>query len=390
MAAPLIYLVAGEPSGDLLGGRLMAALSEETEGAVRFAGIGGEMMTEQGLDSLFPMAELSVMGFTEVVPRIPHILRRVSQTVDDIVRQRPAALITIDSWGFTGRVVRAVQKRCPDIPRIHYVAPMVWAWKEGRARTMARSVDHLLTLLPNEPPYFVRHGLEATHVGHAVIESGAGQGNGAAFRARHGIAATAPLLCVLPGSRHSEVSRLLPLFEETVHRLVLRYPALSVTVPTVETVEAEVRKAVETWKIPRCIVRGREEKYDAFAASDAALAASGTIALELAMAEVPMLIAYKVSPVSAFLARRFLKIRYACLINLLLQAPVVPELLQENCTPENLADGIDRLLSDSGERERQKQACREAMKKLGYEDVLPSRRAAAVVLEIISKRETHP
>ncbi len=382
----LIYLIAGEPSGDLLGARLMDALRSEMSGNVSFAGIGGEAMTEQGLSSLFPMAELSVMGFWEVVPRIPGILRRVRQTIEDIERQQPNALITIDSWGFTGRVVRGVQKSCPDIPRIHYVAPMVWAWKEGRAKTMAGCVDHLMTLLPNEPPYFEAHGLAATHVGHAVIESGAGQGDGAGFRHHHAIPADAPLLCVLPGSRHSEVSRLLPVFGETVRRLSQHHPALHVVVPTVETVASEVGEAVSSWGVPVRVVRGTVEKYNAFAAADAAMAASGTVALELAMAEVPMLIAYKVAPLTAFLARRLIKVKYASLINLLLDRPAIPEILQEACTPENLEVQVERLLFNPEARERQKRACREAMSRLGQGGNLPSQRAARCVFDIIAKK----
>ncbi len=384
----LIYIIAGEPSGDLLGGRLMAGLKAATFGRVRFAGIGGEAMRAEGLDSLFPMAELSVMGLVEVVPRIPRILRRVGQTAADVAARRPDAVVTIDSWGFTGRVQKRLQRDCPSIPRIHYVAPMVWAWKPDRTRKLAAVLDLLLTLLPFEPELFIRDGLKSQHVGHSVVESGAEQGDGAAFRARHGIAAAAPLLVVLPGSRHSETSRLLPVFAGAVARLAQAHPGLAVVVPTVETVAAEVRAAAAGWAVPGLVVEGGAEKADAFAAGTAALAASGTVALELAMARLPTVITYRVSPLSAFVATRFLglKLNYATLVNLVMDAPVMPELLQDDCRPERLAAAVDRLLSDPAARAAQVAAAGEAMRRLGQGGPSPSGRAARAVLDLIVQR----
>ena len=219
--SPLFYIIAGEPSGDLLGARLMASLRQRL-GAVRFAGIGGEMMREQGLDSLFPMAELSIMGLAEVLPRLPRILRRLRQTVTDIETRQPVALITIDSSGFNGRVQRRLKAAGSTIPRLHYVAPMVWAWRKGRAQHLGERIDLLMCLLPNEPEYFTQYGCHAVHVGHPVIESEAGQGDGPGFRSRHGLENLHPLLCVLPGSRHNETGRLLPVFRDTVTRLAQR------------------------------------------------------------------------------------------------------------------------------------------------------------------------
>ncbi len=380
---PLIYVIAGEPSGDLLGGRLMAGLKAVTFGRVRFAGIGGEAMRAEGLDSLFPMAELSVMGLVEVVPRIPRILARVGQTVADVAAKRPAAVVTIDSWGFTGRVQKRLQRACPNIPRIHYVAPMVWAWKPDRTRKLAAVLDLLLTLLPFEPELFIKDGLPSLHVGHSVIESGAGQGDGAAFRARHHIAPDAPVLVALPGSRHSETARLLPVFAATVDRLGRVHPGLTVVVPTVETVAAEVRAAVAAWTVPTVVVEGR--KADALAAGTVALAASGTVALELALAGLPAVITYKVSPLTAFVATRFLglKVKYATLVNMVMDAPVMPELLQGQCVPERLAEAAGRLLADPAARAEQVAAAREAMRRLGAGGPSPSRRAARAVLDFI-------
>jgi len=386
MAAPLIYIIAGEPSGDLLGGRLMAGLKERTGGEVRFAGIGGEAMREEGLSSLFPMAELSVMGLVEVLPRIPNILRRVGQTVADIERLGPDAVVTIDSWGFTGRVQKALKARVPDIPRIHYVAPMVWAWKPNRTRKLAAVLDLLMTLLPFEPDWFIKDGLPSLHVGHPVLESGADKGDGIGFRSRHSIAADAPVLVVLPGSRHSEISRLLPVFAATVARLASRQPKLTVVVPTVETVAAEVRAAVATWRLPVVVVEGRQQRIDAFAAGTVALAASGTVALELALARLPTVIGYIVSPLTGFLARRLLKVKFVTLLNVVMGRSVMPEYLQENCRPDLLAKAVAGLLDDPALREAQLDGCGEALLRLGRFGPSPGLRAADAVLATIKER----
>jgi lipid-A-disaccharide synthase len=388
MSGPLVYVIAGEPSGDLLGGRLMAALKELTGGTVRFAGIGGEAMAGQGLDSLFPMAELSVMGLVEVLPRIPNILKRLDQTLADIEAKRPDAVLTIDSWGFTGRVHKRLKKSGSTIARLHYVAPMVWAWKAKRTKELAGVLDLLLTLLPNEPAWFEKDGLRTLHVGHSVIEGGAGHGDGAAFRARHGLG-DGPLLAVLPGSRRSETGRLLPVFKDAVALLAKSHPELKLVVPTVETVAEPVAEAVKSWALPTLVVRGSDDKFGAFAAATAALAASGTVALELALARLPAVITYKVSPLSAYVATRFLglKIKYVNLVNIILDRPVVPELLQDDCRPEALAGAVARLLDDGAARAAQRDGLAEAMARLGEGGQSPSRRAAQAVLDFISQNK---
>ena len=386
MNSPLIYIIAGEPSGDLLAARLMAALKQLTDHSVRFAGIGGEAMRAEGLESLFPQADLAVMGFAEVVPRIPKILARLRQTLNDIEAKQPSLIVTVDSWGFTGRVAKALKKKGSAIPRLHYVAPMVWAWKEKRARTLAERVDKLLCLLPNEPAYFARHGLSAVHVGHSVLERLGEPGDGKGFRRRHGIPEEAPLLCVLPGSRTSETSRLLPVFAETAERMAERFPGLHLAIPTVETVSDSVRRAVAGWRGPAVVV-GNEEKWGAFAASDAALAASGTVALELAVSAVPMVIAYRVAPLTAMLVRRLLTIKYACLLNLLVDRLVVPELLQEKCTPGGLTEALTPLMRDGPARREQLAGCAEALEALGVEGERPSWRAAREALSMIRNEE---
>lgn len=380
---PLIFLVAGEPSGDALGGRLMAALRQQTGGAVRFTGVGGDAMAAQGLVSEFPMADLSVMGVAEVLPRLPLLLKRISQTVDTARAANPAVFVSIDSPDFSFRVAKRLKGA--GFPLLHYVAPTVWAWRPGRAGRIARFLDHLLALFPFEPPYFEAEGLPCTFVGHSVVESAAGAGDGAGFRSRHDIAADAPLVCVLPGSRHSETSRLLPVFTETMARLSTAKPSLRAVVPLAETVAGPVADAVARWPLPTVAVRGQDEKYAAFAAADVALAASGTVALELAMAELPSIIAYRLSPASAWIARRMVRVEYANLINIVLDRPAVPEFLQQDCTPDRLAEALAGLMDDQTARRAQTEAAREAVSRMGGEDgALPSQRAAAAILKVMS------
>ena len=387
-AGPLIFLVAGETSGDNLAGRLMAALKRKTGGRVRFAGVGGPAMAREGLDSLFPMGELSLMGLAEILPHLPRILRRLRQTVAEIERLAPDAVVTVDSPEFSFRVARRIGHL--GVPRVHYVAPHVWAWRPGRARKLARCLDHLLALLPFEPRFFEGTGLPCSFVGHPVLEAGAERGDGAAFRARHGIAPDATVVSVLPGSRHTEVRRLLPVFAQAVGLLGRNRPELTVAVATVEAVRDEVATAVRAWPIPAIVVTEPEEKYDAFAASRAAVAKSGTVTLELALAGVPMVVCYKVSPVTAFLARRLVNLHHFSLVNLLADRQVAPELLQEACTPQAIVEALEPLLADEPARAAQLAGFREVVGRLGGVAPTPSERAAEVVLEVIQRHNAAP
>lgn len=376
-----VYLVAGEPSGDLLASRLMRALKKKTGGAVRFYGVGGETMAQEGLSSLFDSSELAVMGLMEVIPSIPRILKRISQTVQDIVDKKPDVVVTVDSWSFSARVNKALKARKTGIPQFHYVAPQVWAWKKKRAKTCGRYIDELFALLPYEPPYFEPHGLKTDFVGHPVVEGGASKGDGAAFRKEYGIAAGAPLLCVLPGSRRSETKYLLPVFQETVSRLKQKYPALRVVVPTVVTVAEKVKKAVASWDVPVTVVTGEKARYDAFAAANAALAASGTVALELAMARVPYCIAYKMNPISSFLAPLVVKGKYVNLVNILADKLIVKEFLLKNCRADWLANEVDLLLSDETYRQTQISQASQVLNLLGAGQAeTPSDKVADILL----------
>jgi lipid-A-disaccharide synthase len=379
----LIFIIAGEPSGDVLGGALMAALSQRTNGAIRFAGIGGPRMAEQGLRSLVPLDELAIMGIVEILPRARQLLRRIRETADAIVAMKPAAVVTIDSSGFTWRIAKRLRERGVTMPLIHYVAPMVWAWRPENAAKVAGLYDHLMTLLPFEPPYFTAVGLACTHVGHPIIESGAGAGDGAGFRARHGIAREGRVLCLLPGSRRGEVRHLIPVFRATVQRLRRMLGEFHVVVPAADLVAASIARSMQDFPVLVTIVRGAE-KYDAFAASDVALAASGTVALELAMAGLPAVITYRTNPITAWLARRYVKAPYANLINVILNRMLVPELLLEDATPDRLSSAVAHLFEDAAARAAQVDGYREGLALLGQGGMSPSLRAADQVLAVIT------
>ncbi len=381
-----LFLIAGEPSGDVLGARMMAALKQQADRPIRFVGIGGERMIAEGLEPLFPMAELALFGVLELLPRLPRLIWRLNQTVAAIRTLMPDGVITIDSPGFTFRVGRRLrQGRHPvrQVPLIHYVAPTVWAWRPERARKIAAFLDHLLVLLPFEPPWFEREGLACTYVGHAIVESGADRGDGAAFRRRHGLDSAARLLTVLPGSRTTELDRLLPDFGATLALLAPRYPGLVAVVPTLSHVAARVRAAAAGWAVPTLVTEGDAEKYDAFAASEVALAASGTVALELALARLPAVIAYRLNPLTVALYRRIVRTKYANLVNILLDRPLVPELIQENCRPDRLADAVAALLEDPAARQAQIAGLDEVDGWLGAGGALPSFRAAEAVLKLV-------
>jgi lipid-A-disaccharide synthase len=377
--APCVFVVAGEPSGDVLGGRLMAALREMTEDRATFAGVGGPAMAGQGLDSLFPMEELSVMGVAEVLPHLPRLIRRVRETAAAVDAVAPDIVVTIDAPSFADSVVKRIRSR--SIPRVHYVAPTVWAWRPWRVGKIRRNYNAVLALLPFEPPFFERAGVRCDFVGHPVVEYGAGQGDGAAFRARHGIAAADTLICVLPGSRRGEVTRHSAAFGGALALLAQRRPGLRVVVPTVPGVAGLVKRLTSEWPVAALVVEGEDEKYAAMAASDAAIAASGTVALELGIAGVPSVIAYILSPATALLLRLLVRVQFASILNIILGRAVVPERLQAHCTAENLAADIERLLGPDGEA--QIEALAPALAALGTEGEPPSRRAARAVLDMI-------
>lgn len=381
---PLVFIIAGENSGDALGASLMQALKAKTGGDVDFAGVGGPQMQGQGLTSLFAMQDLAVMGVFEVLPRLPQLLKRMTQTADEVERLAPDVVVSIDAPDFCFRVIKKFKARGVKVPVVHYVAPSVWAWRAGRAAKVARFLDHLMCLLPFEPPYFHREGLDATFVGHPVVTQTFEPSQGVVFRQRHNIAADAPILCVLPGSRSGEVTRLLDVFGQAVERLSAQFPGLNVVIAAVSHVETPIRQAVATWCVPTVVV-GAEEKADAFCAANVALAASGTVTLELAMAGVAHVIGYRLNALTAFIGKMLIKTPYVNLINICLGREAVPEFLQESCTANNLAREVARLLDDEGARTAQCAQASQALTQLGLGGPSPGERAAEVVLDVMNK-----
>lgn len=378
-----IMLVAGEPSGDALGAELMAALPAQLGMRPEVIGVGGARMQAQGLASLFPMSDIAVMGPGEVLPRLPRILRRMRETAALAVDAQPHAVVIIDSPDFTHAVARRIHKQAPHLPIINYVSPQVWAWRQGRAVRMAEYLDHVLALLPFEPEFYADKGGPAcTFVGHPVLQR-VQTGGGAAFRARHNIPAEAPVLALLPGSRPNEVKRLIDIFLETAHRLRARLPGLVVVLPTVPNVARLVHGRIAGASLPLIVVEDEAEKFAAFDAADAALAASGTVSLELGLARVPTVIGYRIDWLTAAIVRGLLNVSSIVLANLVLGRNVVPEFLQGRCTPGNLADALEPLMTDTAQRRETLAALAEIPQRLGAGDgATPAMRAAEVVARI--------
>lgn len=379
-----IYLIAGEPSGDLLGSRFMRAMREKTNDEVEFFGLGGDTMEAAGLKSLFDISDLAIMGLVEVIPSIPKVLRLIQQTVDDIVRVQPDVVISIDSWSFSSRVHKALRKRKTGIPQVHYVAPQVWAWKKKRAKTMYKYIDRLLTLFPYEPKYFTPHKLETDFVGHPVIESEVIVASGADFRNKYHIPADKKVISILPGSRKTEVSRLLPVFLQAAKELKEIDDNLFFVIPTVKTVSAMVKAEAEKFGLPVLVVETQKDRYGAFRTSEAAIAASGTVALELAICDIPHIIAYKVSAFSAFLVRKFLHIQFVNLSNILLGREIIPELLQERCVAGNIRSYMTSILRKEDLYQKQMEGFIKVREILGQGVQTPSQNACDVILNLIN------
>lgn len=378
------FLIAGEPSGDQLGAALMAGLRELVPDA-KFTGIGGEAMTAQGLTSLFPMAELSVMGIWEVLPKYRHLKRRIAETAARVAAENPDALIGIDSPDFCLRVARMARAQRPGLRVIHYVAPSVWAWRPGRALKMAEVVDHVLAILPFEPPLMQAAGMSCDFVGHPIAAAPvAGPDEAALFRAGHGIAPESPVVLCLPGSRNGEVARLLPRFGQALADLRHHVPDMQVVLPTVPGVVDQVRRIVAQWPVRPLVVEDMDEKRTAFAAADLALAASGTVSLDLAANRVPMVIGYDMAPLSRMLIGMLLKTDTVTLVNLVSDTRAVPEFLGRDCQPAPMAQALRRLLDDPQARQAQLDAMDLTMDRLGKGSEAPGLRAARSVLQAVT------
>ena len=377
-----LFLIAGEPSGDRLGAALMAGLKTQKPG-VEFAGIGGPMMQAEGLQSLFPMEELSIMGIAEVLPKYRALKRRIAQTAAAALAYGPAAMITIDSPDFCLRVAKIVKSALPSLRTIHYVAPSVWAWRPGRAAKMARVIDHVMALLPFEPPYMTAAGMTCDFVGHPVVaEPIATKAEAAAFRQSQNIAPDVPLIAVLPGSRKGEITRLAPRFGEVVAQVIAKHPTARIVIQTVQSQQALVRDLTQSWPGHPVYLTAPSpmERAAAFTAADVALAASGTVSLELAAQSCPMVIAYDLNRLTYWLMRKMALIDTVTLVNLVTETRTVPEFLGERCRADLITPAVLGLLEDGGD---QLLAMRQSMKLLGQGDEAPGLRAAKSVLSVL-------
>lgn len=378
-----IFVIAGEASGDALAAAMVQALAARLGEPLILGGVGGPRLAEQGLESLFPLEDLAVMGLVEVVPSLPRLLKRMRQTELAARAFDPDLVLSVDAPDFGLRVQRRL--RGLDTLRVHTVAPSVWAWRPGRAKRVAEVVDHLLCLWPFEPPYFTAHGLPSSHIGHPILQTGAGDGDGARCRQALGIAPDVPVLGVLPGSRSGEAKRLLPVFRETVAQVAAKHPDLVSLVPVMPRTQAHVAAVLADWPTPLHTVDGTDvtAKRDALAAMTGALAASGTVTLELAMAQVPHLIAYKVNHLTGLIVVRMLKTPFVNLINIAAQAQVIPEFLQYKCTPSALTAAINPLLFDADARASQRRAMADALRQMGQGAEKPADRSAEVLLGLL-------
>ncbi|KCV83562.1 lipid-A-disaccharide synthase [Actibacterium atlanticum] len=386
------FLIAGEPSGDALGGALMAGLRAELGDQVEFMGVGGPLMQAQGLQSLFPMEELSVMGIVEVLPKYNALMRRINQCADMVVAEKPDALITIDAPDFSLRVAKRV-KAASDVRTVHYVAPTVWAWRAGRARKMAPIIDHVLALFPFEPPYMEAEGMQCDFVGHpvAAVEQPS-DADIAQLRSELGFPPESKILLVLPGSRKAEVGRLAPIFGEALKPVLARHPSLRVLVPAAPSVIDAVKAAAATWPGAPVVLdpsgltadQAEARKRTAFAAGSVALAASGTVSLELAAAGVPMVVAYDMNWISRKIIESLAKIDTVTLTNIITGEKAVPECIGARCKPDLISGALLELLDDPQARATQVAAAAEAMHLLGKGGDAPGLRAARAVLAGIS------
>jgi lipid-A-disaccharide synthase len=378
--SPHVFLVVGEESGDRLGAALISAIKRRTQDRARFSGVGGAHIAAEGVQSLFPLGDLAIIGFAAIPASLPKILRLIRKTADAVVAARPDVLVIIDSPEFTHRVARRVRAIAPEIPIVDYVCPSVWAWRPGRARAMRSYVDHVLALLPFEAAAMQKlGGPPCTFVGHPLSERVA-KLRPSAEEARRRLG-DPPILLVLPGSRAGEIERMAWVFGKAASLLSDRIGGLEVVVPAVPQLAEMVREAVKLWQVPTRVVTELTEKDTAFRIARAALTKSGTSTLELAVASVPMVAGYKISLLEELAAHLMVKVPSIILADLVLGEKVVPALLQRACTPAELALALLPLMSDTPERLRQVEAFGRLDAVMEIGKAVPSDRAAAVILD---------
>jgi lipid-A-disaccharide synthase len=379
-----IYLIAAEESGDALGAALARALRKREGGALKLSGIGGRAMAAAGIASLFAIDELSIIGLAAIPQKLPIIFRRIREAAQNVVAAHPDVLVIIDSPDFTHRIARKVRNLAPSIPILDYVSPSVWAWRSGRARAMRAYVDQVLAILPFEPAVHQRlDGPPCVYVGHPLIERIADLRPNAEEARRR--LADPPIVLALPGSRKTEIRRLTGIFGTAIERLAARVGPIEVVMPTVSHLVGQVREAVSGWAVRPRIAVEPADKWAAFRNARAALAASGTVTLELALAGVPTVAAYRLHRIEAIVARLIRlqsRLPSVILANLVIGENVIPELVQEDCTPEQLTAALVPLMSDTPARQRQIEAFRrlDEIMAIGAEE--PSAKAAAIALDV--------
>ena len=382
---PIIYILALEPSGDILGADLIKALNDEAKGKIKIIGVGGEQMKSNGLVSLFNPKELSILGIVEVLPKIFIIIYRLYQIILDISKKKPDIFISIDSWGFTGFVHRILKLKLNSIRRIRYVAPQVWAWRPKRAKKISNWIHHLLTLFPFEPDLFERHGLKSTWVGHPIIHRLNYIDNGFSFRKKRLISQNDLVITFLPGSRVSEIKVHGPIFVEIIKKLNKNYPNFHIFIPTVKVFKEEVEHIFKDLKPLVSIITDYDEKIDAFSATNVALASSGTVSLELAMMKVPHIITYRINFLSAFFFKYLSLTKYVNIINYIYDREIVPELLQSKCNAVDLYNSLTSLITDKEKQSQQMEKFNLIKNKLLINGTNPSKNAAKVILSELQK-----
>lgn len=388
MSRPLtVMLVAGEASGDALGAGLARALKRRLgEGEVRFVGVGGAAMAREGVESPFDIAEISVLGAVEGLMAYPRVIHRVADTARLAEREKPDVAVLIDSWGFTLRVAQRLRRQTPELPLIKYVGPQVWAWRAGRAKTLARTVDHLLTIHTFDAPYFEAEGLATTFVGASALSLDLSGADPDRLRAAIGAGPDQPILLALPGSRPAEIKRLSGVFEDAGHRLTIERPELRVVVAAAATVADEVKARVAAWRSPAQVVEGDGLKFDAMKAATVALACSGTVTSELAMAGCPMVVAYRTGELGYQVLKRLVRLRFLTLLNLAADEAIAPEFIQHDCTGAKLARAIAERLDDPVLRARQIAAQSAILAKMGRGGPNPADLAAEVIVKVLEDR----
>ncbi|MCF8504511.1 MAG: lipid-A-disaccharide synthase [Caulobacter sp.] len=387
MSRPLtVMLVAAEASGDALGAGLARALKARLGDQVRFVGVGGSRMAAEGVDSPFDIASLSILGIFEAVAAYRTVMRRVAETAALAAREKPDVAVLIDSWGFTLRVAHALRKASPDLPLIKYVGPQVWATRPGRAKTLAASVDHLLSIHSFDAPWFEAEGLKTTFVGNPALAKDFSRADPARLRAAIGAGEGEDILLVLPGSRPAEIKLVMPVFEEAVKRLKAERPDLHVVIPAAGTVLESVRAKVAGWPFRAHVIEDEQLKDDAFVAGTVALACSGTVTTELALAGAPMVVAYRIGAASYAILKLIFKSPWVTMFNIAAKAFVAPEFLQAECTSEKLARAIAERLDDPALRARQVAAQNAALELMGRGGPDPSEKAADTLIAVLAER----